>query len=107
MVEGENKPDLGHAITKAIADAGINVAFLSAQALGKKFVAVFGFADQTGAAKAAGIIKKAARDEAGAQAGRQGSRQGRGKDCGQTGSEETDVAQTHGDQEQVIRSALR
>lgn len=60
MVEGENKPGLGHAITRAVADAGINLAFLSAQALGKKFVAVFGFADQAEAAKAAGIIKRAA-----------------------------------------------
>jgi hypothetical protein len=60
MVEGDNKPGLGHAITRAVADAGINLAFLSAQALGKKFVAVFGFADQTEAAKAAGIIRKAA-----------------------------------------------
>jgi histone H1/5 len=60
MVEGDNKPGLGHAITKAVADAGINVAFLTAQALGKKFVAVFGFGDQADAAKAATIIKKAA-----------------------------------------------
>lgn len=60
MVEGHNRPGLGHAITKAIADAGINVAFLTAQAQGKKFVAVLGFGDQAEAAKAANIIKKAA-----------------------------------------------
>lgn len=59
MVEGDNKPGLGHAVTRAVADAGINVAFLTAQALGKKFVAVIGFGDQADAAKAATLIKKA------------------------------------------------
>jgi hypothetical protein len=60
MVEGDNRPGLGHAIASKIAEAGINIAFLSAQGLGKKFVAVFGFQNAGDANKARGLIKKAA-----------------------------------------------
>ncbi len=60
MVEGDNLPGLGHAIASKIAEAGINIAFLSAQGLGKKFVAVFGFQNAGDANKARALIKKAA-----------------------------------------------
>jgi hypothetical protein len=60
MVQGDNRPGLGHDIAKRIAEAGINIAFLTAQAMGKKFVAVFGFQNAGDAAKASGLIKKAA-----------------------------------------------
>jgi hypothetical protein len=60
MVEGDNRPGLGHAIASRIAEAGINIAFLSAQGLGKKFVAVFGFQNAGDANKARVLIKKAA-----------------------------------------------
>jgi hypothetical protein len=60
MVEGDNRPGLGHAIASKIAEAGINIAFLSAQGLGKKFVAVFGFQNAGDANKARALIKKAA-----------------------------------------------
>jgi histone H1/5 len=60
MVEGDNRPGLGHAIATKIAEAGINIAFLSAQGLGKKFVAVFGFQNAGDANKARALIKKAA-----------------------------------------------
>src|SRR5438128_218797 len=40
MVEGDNKAGLGHAIAQAIADAGINVGFLVAQVIGRRYSAV-------------------------------------------------------------------
>ena len=60
LVEGDNKPGLGHAIAQAIAGAGINLGFLVAQVIGKKFSAVFGFGSEDDARKAAPLIKKAA-----------------------------------------------
>lgn len=60
MVEGDNRPGLGHAIASKIAEAGINIAFLTAQGMGKKFIAVFGFQNSVDATKARGLIKKAA-----------------------------------------------
>ena len=59
LVEGDNKPGIGHGYASAIADAGINLDFLVAQTLGKKFSAVFGFANAADATKAMGLIKKA------------------------------------------------
>src|SRR5207249_8682740 len=38
-IEGADKPGLGHQITKAIADAGVNLRGLSAAVVGNKFVA--------------------------------------------------------------------
>jgi hypothetical protein len=60
LVEGDDKPGLGHAITKAVADAGININFLVAQVIGKKFSAVIGFDDEADAKKASALVKKAA-----------------------------------------------
>ncbi|MGD0074485.1 MAG: hypothetical protein ABSD31_09100 [Candidatus Binataceae bacterium] len=60
VVEGDDKPGLGHAIAKAMADAGINLAFLIAQVVGRRYSAVFGFESEADAAKAARLIKKAA-----------------------------------------------
>ena len=59
-VEGDNKPGLGHAIAKAIGDAGINMAFIVTQVVGRKYSAVFGFENESDANKAAALIKKAA-----------------------------------------------
>jgi hypothetical protein len=59
-VEGENKPGLGHAIAKAIGDAGINMTFVVAQVVGRKYSAVFGFENESDTNKAANLIKKAA-----------------------------------------------
>jgi hypothetical protein len=36
LVEGDNKPGLGHAIAQAIADAKINLNFLVAQVIGRR-----------------------------------------------------------------------
>ena len=61
LVEGDNKPGLGHAMARSIADGGINIAFLMAQAIGRKFTAVVGFETEEDAKKATPMIKKAAR----------------------------------------------
>ncbi len=60
LVEGDNKPGLGHAIAKALGEAGINMSFVMAQVVGRKYAAVFGFENQADANKAATLIKKPA-----------------------------------------------
>ena len=59
LVEGDNKPGLGHAIAQALADAGVNIAFFVAQAIGRRYSAVIGFDSAEDAKKASGLIKKA------------------------------------------------
>ena len=59
LVEGDNKPGLGHKIAKAISDAAINMAFLMAVVIGKKYSSVIGFENEADANKAGAIIKKA------------------------------------------------
>jgi hypothetical protein len=60
LLEGDNKAGLGHAISKAIGEAGINLDFLVAQVVGHRFSAVAGFESEADAKKAATLIKKAA-----------------------------------------------
>jgi hypothetical protein len=60
LVQGDNRAGLGHAITKAVAEAGVNLDFLVAQVIGRKFSAVLGFENDADANKAATLIKKAA-----------------------------------------------
>ncbi len=60
LVEGDNKPGLGHAIAKALGEAGINMSFVMAQVVGRKYAAMFGFENQADANKAATLIKKPA-----------------------------------------------
>ena len=59
LVEGDNRPGLGHAIAKAVGDAGINMSFVMAQVVGRKYSAVFGFENEVDASKAATLIKRA------------------------------------------------
>jgi hypothetical protein len=59
LVEGDNRPGIGHAMARAIADAGINISFLLAQAIGRKFTAVLGFETEADAKTSAALIKKA------------------------------------------------
>ena len=59
-MQGDNKPGLGYAISKAIADAAINMDFLVAQVIGRKYSAVIGFENEADAKKAATLIKRAA-----------------------------------------------
>jgi hypothetical protein len=58
LVEGDDRPGLGHALAEAIADAEINVAFLGTQVQGKRFSVVIGFDNEAGCRKAVGLIKK-------------------------------------------------
>lgn len=58
-VEGDNRSGVGSAITRALADAGVNLDFLVAQVVGRKFSAVFGFENVADADKASAIVKKA------------------------------------------------
>jgi|SRR5215471_4348152 len=60
LVEGDNRQGLGHAIAKAIGDAGINLTLLMAQVVGRRYSALFGFENEADAAKATAMIKKAA-----------------------------------------------
>lgn len=61
LVEGDDRPALGYAFARAIAEAGINLDFLVAQVVGRKFSAILGFANEADAKTATGLIKKAAR----------------------------------------------
>ena len=60
LVEGDNRTGLGYATAQAIAGAGINMDFLVAQVVGRKYSAVFGFESDADAKKCAAVIKKAA-----------------------------------------------
>jgi hypothetical protein len=60
LVEGDNRMGIGYAAAHAIAAAGINMDFLVAQVVGKKYSAVFGFQSDADAAKCAAIIRKSA-----------------------------------------------
>ena len=59
LVEGDNKPGLGHAIAEPIASGGIDMDFVVAQVIGRKFSAVFGFGSEEDATKSIGLIRKA------------------------------------------------
>ncbi len=59
LVEGDNRAGLGHAVAKAISDAGINMSFVMAQVVGRRYSAVFGFENDADASKAATLIRKA------------------------------------------------
>ena len=59
LVQGDNRPGLGHAMAQAIAEAEINVAFLVAQVIDAQFSAVIGFEDDAASKQAAVLIKKA------------------------------------------------
>jgi hypothetical protein len=60
LLEGDNRAGLGYGFAKALAEAGINVSFLMAQVVGRKYAAVFGFENDADASKAATLLKKAA-----------------------------------------------
>ena len=60
LVEGDDRPGLGQRISAALGDAGINISYVVAQVVGRKFSAVYGFPAGTDAARASALIKKAA-----------------------------------------------
>lgn len=58
LVTGDNKAGLGRELAQTIADAGINIGLLLCLVVGRNFSAVFGFADEADAIKAAAALKK-------------------------------------------------
>ncbi len=60
LVEGDDRPGLGHGIARAIAEAGVNVDFFMAQVIGRRYSAAIGFENEADANKASALIKKAA-----------------------------------------------
>jgi len=56
-VEGDNRPGVGHAIAKALADAGINIDFCLAQVSGKRHTTVIGFDSREDADRAIPLIR--------------------------------------------------
>jgi len=60
VVAGDDRPGLGYGIAQAMAEAGINLDFLVAQVIGRKYSAVIGFENDADAVKASALIKKVA-----------------------------------------------
>lgn len=61
LVEGDDRPGLGAALAHDIAAAGVNIHFLMAESVGRKFSAIFGFHSDADAARATKAIKAAAK----------------------------------------------
>jgi len=60
LVEGDNKPGVAQSIAKAVSDAKINMSFIVAQAVGKRYSAILGFENDADTRRATAVIKKAA-----------------------------------------------
>jgi hypothetical protein len=61
LVQGSNRAGFGYQTSRAIADAGINLAFLVAQVVGTRFSAVYGFDSVTDRDRAVKLLKKGRR----------------------------------------------
>jgi hypothetical protein len=61
LVEGNDRPGLGHKIADAIAAQGVSISFDVTQVIGRKFSSVYGFHTVEDAKTATAAIKKAAR----------------------------------------------
>lgn len=61
VVQGDNRAGLGQELAQEMGNAGINMAFLVALVVGRRYAGVFGFESDEDARKAAEIIKRAAR----------------------------------------------
>ena len=61
LVQGPNRAGLGYQASHAIAEEGINLAFLVAQVVGTKFSAVYGFDSVTDRDRAVKLLKKGRR----------------------------------------------
>jgi hypothetical protein len=59
QIDGDNRPGLGHTLAKALAGAGINIAFVVALTSGRRYTGVFGFDTAADAKKASAVIRKA------------------------------------------------
>jgi len=61
LVEGDDRPGLGARFARAVANEGVNVSFVMAETIRRKFSAVFGFANDADAEKASHAIRAAAK----------------------------------------------
>ncbi len=61
LVEGDDRPGLGARLARAVAGEGVNISFLMAETIGRKFSALFGFANDADLAKAQRAIRAAAK----------------------------------------------
>jgi hypothetical protein len=59
LVLGDNRPGLATRIARALAASGVNIAFLVAQVVGRRYAAVFGFENEADLDKAADRIRAA------------------------------------------------
>jgi hypothetical protein len=59
LVVGDNRPGLANRIARALAESGVNIAFLVAQVVGRRYSAVFGFENEADLDKAADRIRAA------------------------------------------------
>jgi hypothetical protein len=60
MVEGDNRAGLGHAVASRLAEQGVNMVFLIAMVIGRKYTAVLGFENNADATLGMRLIKAAA-----------------------------------------------
>lgn len=60
LVLGDNRPGLANRIARALAESQVNVAFLVAQVVGRRYSAVFGFDSEADLDRAADRIRQAA-----------------------------------------------
>jgi hypothetical protein len=58
-VLGDNRPGLATRIARALADSGVDIAFLVAQVVGRRYSALFGFENEADLDKAADRIRAA------------------------------------------------
>jgi hypothetical protein len=59
LVLGDNRPGLANRIARALAESRVNIAFLVAQVVGRRYSAVFGFENEADLDKAADRIRAA------------------------------------------------
>jgi hypothetical protein len=60
-IDGDNRVGLGHAIASALAEAGVNIAFVVAQVSGGRHSTVIGFDNEEALRRAAPILRRVAR----------------------------------------------
>jgi hypothetical protein len=58
LVQGENEPGLGHKLSRAIAEAGVNLSFMVAQVLEGQYSAVIGLENEEDLKKVSSIVRK-------------------------------------------------
>jgi hypothetical protein len=59
LVLGDNRPGLANRIARALAESGVNIAFLVAQVVGRRYSAIFGFESEADLDKASDRIRAA------------------------------------------------